>query len=123
MSTEEAKSAPTTVIDGNFATIINTAAALIHEENRAKGFWGKQRGFPEVIALIHSELSEALEADRKSLQDDKLPHRLGAEVELADALIRILDAAAGFNLDIGAAIVEKLAFNRSRPNMHGNNKY
>lgn len=53
-----------------------------------------QRNFGEVVALMHSELSEALEAHRKSLMDDKLPDRPGIEVEFADCIIRILDTAA-----------------------------
>src|SRR5271157_249593 len=47
----------------------------------------------ERFALIHSEISEAMESHRKDLMDDKLPHRKGVEVELADALIRIFDYA------------------------------
>lgn len=46
--------------------------------------------------------------------DDKLTHRDGVEVELADAMIRILDMAGGLGMDIGGALVEKLEFNRTR---------
>lgn len=63
---------------------------------------------------IHSAISRAMEGARKGLQDDKLPHRSALEVELADALIRILDAAGGMNLELGGAFAEKLAFNISR---------
>ena len=73
-----------------------------------------ERNFGEVIALMHSELSEALEADRKGLMDDKLPHRDGREVELADCIIRILDTAAALNLDIAGALIEKNRFNAQR---------
>lgn len=72
------------------------------------------RNFGEVIALMHSELSEALEADRKSLMDDKLPHRSGVEVELADCLIRIFDTAHALGLDLAGAVIEKNRFNRVR---------
>ncbi len=72
------------------------------------------RNFGEQIALIHSELSEALEADRKDLMDDKLPHRKGVEVELADAVIRIFDLAGAEGYDLAGAIIEKNNFNRSR---------
>lgn len=70
---------------------------------------------PEKIALMHSELSEALEGLRKGLMDDKLPHRANAEVELADAVIRILDWAGAMGYDIAGAIEDKLEFNASRP--------
>lgn len=67
-----------------------------------------------ALALIHSEVSEALEGLRKDMMDDKLPHRKMEEVELADAVIRIFDYAGGFGLDLGAAIAEKLKYNRNR---------
>lgn len=72
------------------------------------------RNFGEVIALMHSELSEALEADRKSLMDDKLPHRDGREVEFADCIIRILDTAEALGLDVAGALIEKNRFNMER---------
>ena len=55
-----------------------------------------------------------MEGDRKQLPDDKLPHRQMIEVELADATIRIFDAAAGLGLDLPGAMAEKLAYNRTR---------
>lgn len=76
-----------------------------HKLNRNKG---------ELIALIHSEISEALEGARKSALDDKLPHRLMEEVELADALIRIFDYAGAYGYDIEGAYTEKLAYNQQR---------
>lgn len=72
------------------------------------------RNFGEVVALMHSELSEALEADRKGLKDDKLPHRDGREVEFADCIIRILDTAAALGLDVAGAVIEKNRYNRQR---------
>jgi NTP pyrophosphatase (non-canonical NTP hydrolase) len=72
------------------------------------------RNFGELIALCHSELSEALEGHRKNLQDDKLPHRKMVEVELADCLIRIFDIAAAFGYDLEGAYREKTEFNLIR---------
>ncbi len=68
----------------------------------------------ELLCLIHSEVSEAMEGERKNLMDDKLPHRPMAEVELADVIIRVLDYAEAFGYDISGAIDEKLEFNKTR---------
>lgn len=73
-----------------------------------------KRNIPEMIALIHSELSEALEAYRKTRMDDHLPHRLGIEVEMADAVIRIADLSGHLGLDLAGAILEKMAYNAKR---------
>lgn len=73
-----------------------------------------ERNTGELLMLVTSELSEALEADRKNLMDDKLPHRPGLEVEIADAIIRLLDMAGGKKLDVAGALVEKLVFNSKR---------
>lgn len=70
--------------------------------------------FSNKLVLIHSEISEAMEADRKNAPDDKLPHREGREVELADAMIRILDLAGGYDMDLAGAIAEKLQYNAQR---------
>ena len=72
------------------------------------------RNRAELLMLMVSEIAEAMEGERKDLMDDKLPHRKMAEVELADALIRIFDYAGGFGYDLGGALVEKMQFNASR---------
>ena len=74
----------------------------------------KKRNVGELLALIHSEISEAMEGHRKNLMDDKLPHRKMIEVELADAMIRIHDLAGYLELDLGGAIIEKMAYNQKR---------
>lgn len=71
--------------------------------------------FSNKLMLIVSEVSEAMEGDRKQLMDDKLPHRPMREVELADALIRICDLAGAYKMDLGGAVAEKMAFNAQRP--------
>lgn len=69
---------------------------------------------PERFMLIVTEVAEAMEGHRKSKMDDHLPHRTSVEVELADALIRIFDLAGALELDIGAAMAEKMAYNAQR---------
>lgn len=59
-----------------------------------------ERNKGELLMLVITELAEACEGERKNLMDDKLPHRKMAEVEMADAAIRLLDFAAGFNLEL-----------------------
>lgn len=86
----------------------------LRDQIRGGSRYGKAL-FAEKLTLIHSEISEAMEGHRKGLQDDKLPHRPMAEVELADAVIRIFDLAGAMGYDLGGAIAEKLAFNAQRP--------
>lgn len=72
------------------------------------------RNFGEMLALVHSELSEALEAHRKGLMSDKLPNTGGVEEELADAIIRIIDIGVNGGYDVGRALAEKVIYNRTR---------
>lgn len=98
---------------------LNAYAAEAHEANR-KWWLDIHTGEPiernkgELICLMHSELSEAMEGERKDLMDDKLPHRRMAEVELADTLIRIFDYAGAYGYDLEGAYREKMAFNAQR---------
>lgn len=73
-----------------------------------------ERNKGEMIALIHSEVSEMLEGERKDLMDDKLKHRKMVEVEAADAIIRIFDYCGRWGYDVGGAFVEKIKFNQER---------
>lgn len=73
-----------------------------------------ERNKGELLALIHSEVSECLEGVRKGLMDDHLPYRTMEEVELADVIIRVLDYCAGFDIDIQGAVLEKMKYNEKR---------
>jgi hypothetical protein len=98
---------------------VNVLMDDIHRANVQVGWWDNisvedANVVPAKLALVHSEISEALEGHRKGLMDDKLPHRSMIEVELADAVIRILDLAGALGLNLGGAICEKLEYNATR---------
>lgn len=101
------------------ASPLNTLCRDCHTENLH--WWhnpatGERliRNKGEMLMLMVSEISEAMEGERKNLMDDKLPHRKMAEVELADVLIRIFDYAGAYGFDLDGAVLEKRAFNRQR---------
>lgn len=127
---------------------LNDLAQQINKTARDHGFWEADRNFGEMLALIHSEVSEALEEHRSgnpnvwymhgkdcalatgavqqlrsSIQPfagcSCTPKPEGTAVELADALIRILDTMHSLDVDIDKVVAEKMAYNDSRPYKHG----
>ena len=98
-------------------TNLNELSKAIHDYNVHAGWWPQDketRNKAEILCLVHSEISEAMEGLRKDLMDDKLPNRKMVEVELADALIRIFDMAGAFGYDLNGALHEKYQYNKTR---------
>lgn len=89
----------------------------VHETARSKGWHETKVPMPIHLALIHSEVSEALEADRKGYGKDKVAE------ELADVIIRVMDTAAAHGLDLTGALFRKMAINKDRAYRHGGRKY
>ena len=84
----------------------------IHKNAVNHGWWETDRPVPETLCLIHSEVSEALEAYRKGDKENF------AE-ELADIAIRLLDAAEGYGINLEQEILKKHEHNKTREYRHG----
>lgn len=110
-----------TTIHDEYAADLNRLSDLCYGLSAKSGWWTDLetneplvRNKGEMLMLMVTEISEAMEGVRKGIPDDKLPHRPMEEVELADAMIRIFDYAGGFGFDLGGALVEKLRYNQNR---------
>lgn len=107
-----------------FIQLFRVFAGRAYETAKSKGWCDAERGDGELIALMHSELSEALEASRHGdPPDDKIPEFTGREAEMADTVIRIMNFAAERGLRVGEAIVAKMRFNLTREHKHGGKLY
>lgn len=128
------------IVCGDIPQTMGDLAKIIHKQAVAHGWWDDERSFPEIVALCHSELSEALEEYRsaKPVQyvvietvDEKPkietnPQGFGERkpegiaVEMADCIIRILDWCGKEGIDIDDVVERKMAYNETRPYKHGN---
>ena len=117
---------------------INEIIKAVHENAVDKGFWKNKREVGTLLMLCVSELSEAMEADRKNrfASIEKFCNSLHVknatfqksfesnikdtfEDELADTVIRIFDICGGMNINLEEHIKLKIEYNQSREKMHG----
>jgi NTP pyrophosphatase (non-canonical NTP hydrolase) len=121
---------------------MNELRDKIHANAVKKGFWKKERELGTLLMLVVSELSEALESDRKSKTIGEMAFldfsanntnrntkkfvkgfekviKGTVEEEIADSMIRLLDICGAYNIDIDLLIELKMAYNETRPKMHG----
>lgn len=130
-----------------FTRLWNDVAEGVHRNACNKGFWDKRQALvaavnmsqgagseesqhvndliaSQCIALINTELGEATDALRAgNPYEHGLEGVRAVEAELADVVIRIMDTAAAFKWDVASAIAKKIAFNASRPRMHGGKRF
>jgi|SRR3989338_867615 len=92
---------------------INRFIKECHRVAKRKGWWDEERNDGELIALMHSELSEGLEAMRSHASKEAVAE------ELADCCIRIFDYCGAREIDLQNSLLKKIAYNKTRPYRHG----
>ena len=107
--------------------ILRTLQREIHDNAKSKGWWdGEDHNFPEKIMLVVCELSEAIEEYRDGHEvvdvyiNDGKPE--GIPVEMADAVIRLMDICGRYGIDLESVMRKKMEYNQTRPYRHGGKK-
>ncbi|MDF2790826.1 MAG: MazG nucleotide pyrophosphohydrolase domain protein [Neobacillus sp.] len=97
--------------------MINQLCKEAFETAKSKGWHDEQREMGTRLALIHGEVSEAMEADRRNEGKERVTE------ELADVVIRIFDLCGEEGFDLENSILRKMEYNKTRPYKHGGKKY
>lgn len=113
---------------------IDEAVRQCYAIAKAHGWWEETVTFGDKIALMHTELSETFEEFRNGHAFNEIYHNKvmseegeqydhakpeGVPIELADVIIRIFDFCGHYGIDIEDAIMQKIAYNKTRPYKHG----